>query len=41
MSDNKADWRSTDKPGGSRHSVKAAPSPVGVPPKMQTFKPVK
>lgn len=27
-------------PDGARHNVKAAPSPVGVPPEMQTFKPI-
>ena len=28
-------------PDGARHNVKAAPSPVGVPAEMQTFKPMK
>ncbi|MBL0737199.1 hypothetical protein JI750_09905 [Flavobacterium sp. GN10] len=27
-------------PHGARHNVKAAPSPKGVPPEMQTFKPM-
>lgn len=28
-------------PDGARHNVKAAPSPIGVPAEMQTFKPIK